>query len=166
MAQDPVHVEVTGPWSCAFVLRAPLVMRSKSNFRRHRGHVAAAGSWETAQNFERSLSLLVRSARPQTWVIGDRDAAVAQRPVVVAFIAARSTVDVANYSKSTLDACQSVLYVSDASVLAVLSQGTRGQGDELLLGFAQVASTASVVEINQAVTKLAQEALTAFPDVI
>lgn len=166
MAQDPVHVEVPGPWSCAFVLRAPLVMRSKSNFRRHRGHVTATGSWETAQNFERSLSLLVRSARPQAWVIGDRDAALAQRPIVVAFIAARSTVDVANYSKSTLDACQNVLYVSDASVLAVLSQGTRGQGDELLLGFAQVESTASVTEISHAITELAKEALTAFPDVI
>ncbi len=108
----------------------------------------------------------MRSARPQAWVIGDRDAALAQRPIVVAFIAARSTVDVANYSKSTLDACQNVLYVSDASVLAVLSQGTRGQGDELLLGFAQVESTASVTEISHAVTELAKEALTAFPDVI
>jgi Holliday junction resolvase RusA-like endonuclease len=166
MAQDPVHVELTGPWSCAFALRVPLALRSKSNFRRHRGRVADAGSWESSQNFERSLSVLARSARPPSWIVGEREAPVAQRPIVVAFIAARSTIDVANYSKSTLDACQNVLYVSDASVLAVLSQGTRGHGDELLLGFAQLSSTADVGAVNHAVTKLSEEALAAFPDVI
>lgn len=165
MAHDPVRVELQGPWSCAFAVRVPLTLRSKSNFRRHRGRVAA-GSWEISQNFERSLGVVVRSVRPADWVVGERSAPVAERPVVVAFLAARSTLDVANYSKSILDACENVLYVTDASVLGVSCLGARGHGDEMLLGFAQLAPGAEPGAVNEALQRLSSAALASFPDVV
>ena len=155
-----------GPWLCGFTLRVPLVLRSKSNFRRHRGGVSTSGSWGNSQNFERSLGLLVRSARPANWVLGERDDTVAARPVVVAFLAARSTIDVANYSKSVLDACENVLYVTDASVLGVTSVGLRGHGQELLVGFAQLAPGATLEEINDALSSLSSSTLSTFPLVV
>lgn len=129
---------LTGPWSCGFVLRAGMPLRSKSNFRRSRRGSTQSGAWDRSKAFEESLGWLVRAARPAAWVLGDRDAVLAERPVVVAAIAARSRIDVANFSKSVLDACEGVLYVTDASVLGVLCLGERGVGDDTLLGFAQL----------------------------
>ena len=166
MTHDPARVDLDGPWSCAFAVRVPLALRSKSNFRRHRGRVADAGSWETAQNFERSLGVVVRSVRPSDWVVGERTTALAERPVVVAFLAARSTLDVANYSKSILDACENVLYVTDASVLGVSCLGARGRGDEMLLGFAQLAPGTAPDAVNEALQHLSAAALASFPDVV
>lgn len=97
-----------------------------------------SGAWDRSKAFEESLGWLVRAARPEGWILGDRDAALAERPVVVAAIAARSRVDVANFSKSVLDACEGVLFITDASVLGVVCLGERGVGDDTLLGFAQL----------------------------
>jgi hypothetical protein len=129
-----------------------MALRSKSNFRRYRDK--GAGSWSDTQSFERSLALLFRAARPSSWVVGATEAALAQRPVVVAAICARSSVDVANFSKSVLDAGQGVLYVSDASVLGESSVGVRGRSEELFVGFAQLAPGASPAQVHAALSAL------------
>lgn len=134
---------LAGPWLCGFVLRTGLPLRSKSNFRRSRRGSGQVGVWERSKAFEESLGWLVRSARPGDWVLGERTVPLATRPVVVAAIAARSRLDVANFSKSVLDACEGVLYVTDASVLGVMCLGERGAGDDTLLGFAQLAPGAT-----------------------
>jgi len=147
-------VLLEGPWQRGFLVRAGLPLRSKSNFRRHHAGGGKA-TWGDTRDFERSLGLLLRGLRPAGWVVGERGQPVAARPVIVAVIGARSSLDVANYSKSVLDAGEGVLYVSDASVLAVGSIGTRGRGEETLVAFAQLAAGAG-----PAVTAAALGALT------
>jgi len=90
-------------------------------------------------------------------VAGDRALPVAARPVVVAAVAARSRVDVANFSKSVLDACEGVLYVTDASVLGVLCIGERGEGADTLLGFAQLPAGSSAAAVAGALSVLGAE---------
>jgi hypothetical protein len=151
--QEGSLLVLPGPWTTGFVLHAPLRLRSKSNFRRsHRGSDSA---WSDASSFERDLGLLVRQHRPAAWDLGDPDKPLAERPVVVSFIAARSTIDVANFSKSVLDALEGVLYVSDASVLASGAVGSRGRTDSsLFLGFAQLGSGAGPVDAAAALAAL------------
>jgi hypothetical protein len=141
-----------GPWLRAFALRAPLRLRSKSNFRRSRH--GADSDWGDSRAFERDLALLVRHHRPADWDCGEPGRPLAERPVVVAFIAARSTLDVANFSKSALDALEGVLYVSDASVLAVGSVGERGRDTSMTIGFAQLSAGASTDELTSALAAL------------
>lgn len=148
---------LAGPWSCGFVLRAGMPLRSKSNFRRSRRGSGGNETWELSKAFEESLGWLVRAARPAAWVLGDRDAVLAERPVVVAAIAARSRIDVANFSKSVLDACEGVLYVTDASVLGVVCLGERGVGDDTLLGFAQLPPASAPIVVAEALGVLASE---------
>jgi len=145
--------QLPGPWSNGFVLAVPLRLRSKSNFRvSHRGNDSA---WSEASAFERDLGLLVRQHRPSAWDAGDPSRPLAERPVVVSFIAARSTIDVANYSKSVLDALEGVLYVSDASVLASGAVGSRGRAEALtVVGFAQLAPGSGVPEVSAALAVL------------
>jgi hypothetical protein len=147
---------IDGPWEQGFLLRVPLALRSKSNFRRYNTR-QKSGSWEDAREFERSLGLLVLSNRPHGWDIGDAARDLASRPVVVAAIAARSRIDVANYSKSVLDACQGVLYVSDASVLGVTALGERGASSAMALGFARLPAGSSALDVGQALTGLTAE---------
>jgi Holliday junction resolvase RusA-like endonuclease len=142
-----------GPWLCGFVFEAGMEMRSKSNFRRHQ-RSSKMSPWERSKEFEEYLGWLARSVRPSEWAVGDRTVELAGRPVVVAAIAARSRVDVANFSKSVLDACEGVLYVTDASVLGVASVGERGDGARTFLGFAQLAPGASPGEIADALAAL------------
>jgi hypothetical protein len=144
---------VDGPWSSGFVMRAPLTLRSKSNFRRHRVK-ASSGSWGETQSFERSLALLLRASRPPGWEVGDPGAPVLDRPVVVAVIAARSVLDVANFSKSVLDAGEGVLYVSDASVLGETSVGVRVRSSELFVGFAQLPPGSPPLQVVEALNTL------------
>ena len=147
---------VTGPWSCGFVLRTGMQLRSKSNFRRSRRGSEHGGTWERSKAFEESLGWLVRAARPEGWVLGERTVPLDTRPVVVAAIAARSRLDVANFSKSVLDACEGVLYVTDASVLGVVCLGERGVGDDTLLGFAQLDPGATPGAVATALSVLAE----------
>lgn len=132
-------------------------LRSKSNFRRSRRGSTESGAWDRSKVFEESLGWLVRAARPEVWVLGDRDALLAERPVVVAAIAARSRIDVANFSKSVLDACEGVLFVTDASVLGVVCLGERGVGDDTLLGFAQLPPASAPAVVAEALGVLASE---------
>lgn len=83
---------------------------------------------------------MVLAARPSAWQVGDAGLPLDQRPLVVSYIRGRSNVDVANYSKSILDACQGVLYVSDASVQSCMATGVRGTSTSFMLAFAQVAA--------------------------
>ena len=145
---------LVGPWSQGFVLRAGMPLRSKSNFRRSPRGEQESGAWARSKAFEESLGWLVRAARPDGWVLGDRSSPLEARPVVVAAIAACSRIDVANFSKSVLDACEGVLYVTDASVLGVICLGERGVGDDTLLGFAQLGPGASPREVAAALSVL------------
>lgn len=150
-----------GPWLCGFVFEAGMELRSKSNFRRHQ-RSSKMSPWERSKEFEEYLGWLARAVRPADWVVGDRSADLKNRPVVVASIAARSRVDVANFSKSVLDACEGVLYVTDASVLGVSSVGERGDGARTFLGFAQLAPGASPGEVTEALTALTAAVATRF----
>lgn len=131
---DPTDPFLNGPWLSAFMVTVPLSLQSKSNFRRFK----AGSSRGLSGSFENSVGLLVKSVRPAQWLLGDRDIPVADRPLVVSYIRGKSNIDVANYSKSVLDACQGVLYVSDASVQSCMATGTRGGSSSFMLAFAQV----------------------------
>ena len=143
-SSDPADPFMNGPWLSAFTVTVPLSLQSKSNFRRFK----AGSSTSLTGSFENSVGLLVKSARPAQWLIGDRDISVAERPLVVSYIRGKSNLDVANYSKSVLDACQGVLYVSDASVQSCMATGIRGRSSSFMLAFAQVpaGSTPDVLE--------------------
>ena len=157
---DTICRPAEGPWVNGFVLRAPLRLRSKSNFRRSRQ--GADSDWQDSRTFERDLALLVRHHRPAGWDCGDPGHPLAERPVVVAFIAARSTIDVANFSKSVLDALEGVLYVSDASVLAVGSIGSRGRDGSVTLGFAELPAGSSPNVLAEALAALGGEVTSLF----
>jgi hypothetical protein len=126
---------VNEAWEQAFWIAVPLALQSKSNFRRN---PKLKTVWSKPKNFERNLGIMMLSARPNGWLVGDRNLPLASRPVVVSFMACKSNIDVANFSKSVLDACQGILYVGDASVLGETSIGSRGQGDSITLGFARL----------------------------
>jgi hypothetical protein len=160
VSEDTIYRSVEGPWTRGFVLRAPLRLRSKSNFRRSRQ--GADSDWQDSRTFERDLALLVRHHRPAGWDCGDPARPLAERPVVVAFIAARSTIDVANFSKSVLDALEGVLYVSDASVLAVGSVGSRGRDASVTLGFVELPAGAVPVVLTAALAALGGEVTALF----
>lgn len=167
MSSEFSSVPLSGPWTCGFSVLLPEPMRSKSNFRRHnrgKSPTTAASSWESSRQFERSIALSILASRPDEWLLGTPEQALADRPTVAAFIAARSVVDVGNFPKSVLDACEGVLYVNDASVLSVLAQGARGHGDQILLAFAQSLSPVSPLKLHEMATELGRSALAAFPD--
>ena len=131
---DTSNLFLNGPWLSAFAVTVPLPLQSKSNFRRFK----SGASTSLTSSFENSVGLLVKAARPDGWLVGDRDMPVADRPLVVSYIRGKSNIDVANYSKSVLDACQGVLYVSDASVQSCMATGIRGGSSSFMLSFAQV----------------------------
>lgn len=130
------------PWEQAFVFDVPLELRSKSNFRRHQGN-AGRGAWKAFKDFEANLALLARQARPLGWELGDAERPLPTRPVVVAFVFARSTLDAANLSKSVLDACEGVVFHNDASVRYCATLGVRTRSDSGgLVAFARLAPDA------------------------
>lgn len=112
----------------AFVVEVPFPFVSKSNFRRH--HAGAPDAWRRYRDFEASLATLVRVARPRGWDLGATTRAVAERPVVVVSLYARTTLDAANLPKSALDALEGVLYVTDAEVIACAARSTRTRHDQ------------------------------------
>jgi hypothetical protein len=155
-ATEPVagSAAVTDAAMSRFLLTVPLALRSKSNFRR-------GNTWNTHQEFERSLHLLLRANRPTDWVTSTTDVALAQRPVVVAAIVARSTIDSANFTKSVLDAAEGVLYTTDASVLATVTLAERGRGTGFMVGFAQLPPGSTITACHAVVADLAASAVAA-----
>lgn len=104
--------------------------------------------------FQKTVGTVVASARPDAWDASGRQVRVAARPPVVAFVAAASRLDAANFSKSVLDACEGVLFVSDASVLGTASVGVRSEGSVFALGFAQLEPGSGPQEVHSALTEL------------
>jgi len=128
-----------GSWDSGFWIDVPFPLRSKSNYRR--GQASAGREWKTVQAFEEAVGLLARSQLPPDWVVGNDTLPVSGRPAVLVCIVGRSMLDTANFSKSVLDACERVVFTSDASVLGVVSLGIRVKADQrAVVGFAQMAS--------------------------
>lgn len=147
---DPSGPFKDGPWLSAFMVVIPLPLQSKSNFRRFK----TGSSRSLTGSFENSVGLLVKAARPEQWLIGDRNSPLSARPLVASYIRGRSNTDVANYSKSVLDACQGVLYVSDASVQSCMATGIRGVSSSFMLAFAQVPAGSSPALLEEALRDL------------
>jgi hypothetical protein len=112
----PASALLEGPWVEAFWMEVPFPVRSKSNFRRHRR--GDGDRWAQHATFADRLAELARAAVPGTWDIGDATAPLAQRPVVVAHLAAVTLLDTGNVDKSDLDAVEGIVYWNDASVRA------------------------------------------------
>lgn len=134
----------------AFWVPLPAV-RSKSNYR-HQRH---AGKWDRLRAFEDEVLLTVRAALPDGWDVGDANRPLAERPVVVACVAARTLLDAGNISKSVLDAAQGVVYHSDASVRAVSEFTQRARLDQDgAVGFALLRAGCSDEEVLEVLSAL------------
>ena len=152
---------VVGPWRCAFTAELPFALMSKSNFRR--GGRTASASWSSLSGFEKSVGLVVAAARPSSWEVSSAGVALPQRPITVSVVVAASLLDVGNFHKSLLDACEGVLFVSDAEVRAAVAVGERSRaGQRALLGFAQLEHSSSLAEIAHAASVLTQTCVDAF----
>jgi Holliday junction resolvase RusA-like endonuclease len=124
-----------GPWRMAFWAAVPGDVRSKSNYRR-----GGATKWGDVKTYEDRVYAHVRAARPSGWVL-DKDSAVAvkDRHAVVAVMIGRTLLDTGNLSKSTLDACEGLLFLSDAQVIACVEAVERTRAKPgLLLACAQL----------------------------
>ena len=151
--------QIPGPWGQAFWVDVPLSLRSKSNFRRGAGR----GEWARQRSFSEDLARIVRAAVPVDWELGSFDAALKDRPVVVAVIVARSVLDAGNFSKSVLDACEGVVFHNDASVLHSGAYGERGRTDQrIMLGFARLESGASLDQLVAAASALSMASVAAY----
>lgn len=150
-----------GPWLRAVWFSVDFPIRSKSNFRRyHGGQVADRERWKTFRQFEDSLGVLCRDALGAGWELGQRDQGVAKRPVVVAYIWARTMLDAANLSKSVLDAVEGLVFLNDASVAAVACAAERVRADQRgLVAFAQLAPGASMHQVHEALGALQMSCL-------
>lgn len=121
------HGIIDGSFDQGFWFDIPVPLRSKSNFRRSTQH---RGQWSELRAHEDLLAILARTARPEDWELGEREGRLGERPQVVVFIWARSTLDSANFSKSLLDALEGTVFWSDASVRYVASLGQRARNDQ------------------------------------
>lgn len=135
---------LAGPWLQAFWVAVPMPLRSKSNFRRGQ----RPAEWASHQRFERDLGVLVRSQLPDGWEVGEPDAPLSERPVIVSTVFARSLLDAGNFSKSVLDACQGIVFRTDASAGHSGAFGIRSRsGQRAYLGFARLQPGASLEEL-------------------
>lgn len=152
-------------WQCAFAVRIPFPVRSKANFRRYRrNRVADRARWSAHRAFEQDLSALVQASVPQAWQVGEADQPLGRRPVVVAVVYAATTLDASNLAKSVLDACQGLLYVNDASVLAVCSVARRTRRDQDgVVAFAQLPAGSSPSVTAQACARLTDTVAAGLP---
>lgn len=145
-----------GPWDEAFTVLVPFTMRSKSNFRRGFDR----DKWNQLKDFESGLSILMRSALPEGWVIGSKDASLSSRPVVINAIYAVSTLDTANLSKSVLDACEGLVFHTDASVRALTAVSDRSSSASWgLVSFARLPASATLEEAANAASVLMRSTL-------
>lgn len=150
-----------GPWRSAFWVRVPFPIRSKSNFRRY-SVSSHKSDWQEFQAFERGVAVSVQSVLPGSWCQLEPAVRLADRPVVASFVAAKSRLDSANFSKSVLDACEGLLFVSDASVLATGSVSVRGVGLCFALGFAQLDPGSGPEAVHAAQVELSSRVLASF----
>jgi len=138
------HGILNGPWVNAFWVLTENRIRSKSNFRRSNSSLA----WRANQEFETSLALSLRAARPLTWPVVDADIPLNERPMFIVVTFAKSTIDAGNHSKSVLDAAEGVIYVNDAQVAASCAVAERGLSDPyLLIGIAELPPRSNIQDI-------------------
>jgi hypothetical protein len=136
-----------------FSVELDMAAQSKSNYRRTRR--SEQGAWGDLASFEDQLAMLVAPHVPDDWETGSPLEKVAKRPTVVAVVVARSPLDAANLSKSTLDAFEGLLYVTDAQVQGCATVGERGRTDQwLALSFAQLRPGSTVEETAAALAAL------------
>lgn len=141
-----------GPWASGFWVDLPIAVVSKSNFR------FGSRDWSRLSRFEADLAQLVASVAPEGWDRGGDGQALGERPKVIALIAARTTIDVANISKSVLDALEGVLYVTDAQVASVVCLGERGLRHRWMsVGFATVAPDIALDELATSTVALVEQ---------
>lgn len=147
---------LTGPWGQAFWVAIPIPLRSKSNFRRGQRQA----EWTTHKRFERDLAVLVRSQLPDGWVLGAKNQPVSKRPGVICSVFGRSLLDAGNYSKSVLDACEGIVFHTDASVVHSGAFGIRARKDQrAYLAFARLEPGASLVDVVSATAALNEAVL-------
>lgn len=113
-----------GPWRSAFYTSLPTRLRSKSNYRK------GARGWAALASFESVTQATIAAAVPPDWPLGSKDASLASRPVVVMAVAARSTLDSANFTKSLADAMEGVVVHNDASIAGTATLAERGRKDQ------------------------------------
>lgn len=148
-ANDVRHGPLSGPWLRGFWVELPFVARSKSNYRQ------GDAGWGSLASFEDAIAAIVAQHVPAGWELGSSLERVADRPVVVALVAARSVLDAANLSKSVLDALQGVCYVSDAQVAGSVNVGERGRlGQWLSIALAQLSPGAPLDAVVAATSEL------------
>ena len=154
--------ELDGPWLSAFVFEVPYPVRSKSNARRYRTKTgtrrtqAERAAAKAEKQFTSQTRELARFARPGSWELGPPPpASVSQRPVVVSSVIAHTLLDATNVPKSLLDACEKVIYHTDATVRGASQLTVRADGAGALVGFAQLAPGADVISIQRASLELA-----------
>jgi hypothetical protein len=107
-------------------------LRSKSNFRRS----DSGAKWNQIRSFEDEVSIRARAVRPDAWPLGDPNAALKDRPVVVAVLFADTLIDTGNATKSLFDALEGVLYCNDASIRAEMVVTRRVRQGPSYLAFA------------------------------
>ena len=143
-----------GPWDQAFWFEVPCAMRSKSNARRG-GGASSRAAWRDLSAYEVAVRRAAEVHLPAGWVIGDAKLAVRFRPQVVSFIYARSLIDAANFSKSTLDSVEGVVYVTDAAVRHSAALGERARANpEVIVAFARLRPDATAAELLAAAAAL------------
>lgn len=151
-----------GPWDQAFYFVLPGPVGSKSNFRHGQG-----AKWADLKAFADQVRLAARAARPRGWVTGETGTSVAQRPVLVTAVFARSMLDVGNLDKSILDAVEGtprkgitpaqpgVVMVNDAQVAGAAAWGVRTATDPgALVAFARLPAGAPRADVATATAAL------------
>jgi Holliday junction resolvase RusA-like endonuclease len=123
-------IEVSGAYG-AMWFEAPQ-LRSKSNFRRS----GNGTKWNQIRSFEDDVAIRARSVRPADWMMGDANAELKDRPVVVAALFADTLIDTGNATKSLFDALEGVLYCNDASIRAEIVVTRRVRQGPSYLAFA------------------------------
>lgn len=165
--------QLEGPWEQAFyfVLREPA--QSKSN---HRHTAGPDKHWAKLKGFAQRVALSARVARPRGWDAGHPAAPVKDRPRIVAFIYARTLLDVGNLDKSILDAVQmptglsphgaaralapASVMVSDAQVAWVTEAGERtSERQGVVIAFARLPAQANLPAVTAAGLALATKVL-------
>lgn len=149
----------TGPWAHAFYTDLPTALRSKSNYR----HGEKKSAWGTLRNFETVAGLTIARDVPDGWALGSKSDALADRPVVLMVILARSMLDASNFSKSLADAAEGVVVINDASITATTSLGVRARKDpRAAVAFAQLPAGTSLPDQASALAELTAQAVRQF----
>lgn len=145
-----------GPWRAAFYTEVPGRVSSKSNARRYSRSEAERAAARRQKAYAATVRTIVEARLPAGWDLGPPPPApVADRPSVVCVLVAATTLDAPNVPKTLLDACEGLVYHTDAAVGASAQiTSRRGTGQRLVVAFAQLGPGASPAELADALTEL------------